>query len=50
VPLKKGTSQKVMSQNISEMMHHGHPQKQAIAAAYAQQRASKGGKGGKRKR
>lgn len=33
MPLKKGSSKKVISANISEMMHAGHPQKQAIAAA-----------------
>jgi hypothetical protein len=33
MPLKKGSSKGVISQNIREMMHSGHPQKQAIAAA-----------------
>ena len=33
MPLTKGKSKKVISKNIREMMHAGHPQKQAIAAA-----------------
>lgn len=33
MPLKKGKSKAVVSANIREMMHSGHPQKQAIAAA-----------------
>jgi hypothetical protein len=41
MPLKKGTSQKTISSNIREMMHHGHPQKQAIAASLKQARDSK---------
>lgn len=36
MPLKKGRSKKVISENIREMMHSGHPQKQAIAAAMRQ--------------
>lgn len=33
MPLKPGKSKKVISQNIREMTHAGHPQKQAVAAA-----------------
>lgn len=33
MPLKKGKSRDVISKNISEMVHSGHPRKQAIAAA-----------------
>lgn len=33
MPLKKGSSRDVISYNIKEMIHAGHPQKQAIAAA-----------------
>jgi hypothetical protein len=33
MPLKTGKSNKVISENIREMMHSGHPQNQAIAAA-----------------
>lgn len=33
MPLKKGSSKKVISQNIRTEMAHGKPQKQAIAIA-----------------
>lgn len=33
MPLKQGSSQKVISENIREMREHGHPQEQAVAAA-----------------
>jgi hypothetical protein len=33
MPLTKGSSQEVISHNISEMMHAGHPRDQSIAAA-----------------
>lgn len=40
MPLESGTSSAVFSRNVSEMMHAGHPQKQALAAAYAKKRES----------
>jgi hypothetical protein len=33
MPLKKGSSKSVVSTNIREMIHAGHPKAQAVAAA-----------------
>lgn len=48
MPLKHGSSQKTISANIAEMMKAGHPQKQAVAAAFATARRSRA-KGGEAK-
>lgn len=42
MPMKKGKSKKVISANISELMHTGkYPQRQAIAIAYAKAKMKK---------
>lgn len=45
MPLQRGSSSKTISKNIKEMIHAGHPQKQAIAAALnvAREKAKGGG-------
>ena len=45
MPLKKGKSREVISENIRELIHTGRPQKQAIAIALSEARRS-----GKKKR
>lgn len=38
LPLKRGKSKKIISENISELVRSGRPQKQAIAIALAEAR------------
>lgn len=41
MPLESGKSKKAFSHNVSIEIHHGKPQKQAVAIAYSKQRESK---------
>jgi len=38
MPLKKGSSKEIVSDNIRELIAAGHPQKQAIAIALSEAR------------
>ncbi len=38
MPLKKGSGNKVIGENISELRHSGYPQQQAIAIAESEAR------------
>jgi hypothetical protein len=44
MPLKKGKSKEVISENISELRHSGRPEKQSIAIAMSEAGKSKKGK------
>lgn len=50
MPLKKGSSKKVISENIRREMHAGKPQRQAIAIAMHAAGKSKGMRKAGRKR
>lgn len=42
MPLIRSSSHKAFAKNVSEMVKAGHPQKQALAAAYQMQRSAAG--------
>ena len=50
MPLKKGTSKEVVSENIAEMIRGGHPKNQAVAAALDNAKTGKKRQKSKRKK
>lgn len=48
MPLKKGSSDEVVSENIAKMRREGYPEKQAVAAAMNAAGRSRKGKKGKK--
>lgn len=46
MPLKKGKSKRIISENIAELQRSGRPQNQALAIAYSE--AKEGKKKGKK--
>lgn len=49
MPLQRGSSRRVISENIREMMRSGRPQRQAVAAAFNSARRSKRGRRSRRR-
>ena len=44
MPLKKGKSKKIISENIAELQQSGYPPKQSIAIAYSESHEKKNAK------